>query len=83
MGMKVNIHKQVFQRLSMVNDQLLDSKDGGMFAKLGLLVKPIQVEALRVEPVVASTNAVRVQKWNYLENEVLSQPAGLLTLHIR
>lgn len=53
-----------------------------MFFCRGLSVKPIQVEALRVEPIIATTYAVRVQKWDDFEDKVLSQLTGLLALQI-
>lgn len=74
---KIDIHEQVLVFMSVLGNQLFDCPDRGVVLLYGVSVVTIQIVGFRVETVVASGHAVRVEHGNNLENEVLTKAPRL------
>lgn len=70
-GMGVEIHKHL--QIWLAEHSLLRSQDRRKPRQVGFLVLAIQVLAFNVEPPVASSHSVGVEKWDYFKNVIVQQ----------
>lgn len=66
MTVEVNVELEI-TILVLLYDSFFGLVNRRLLMRTRIQVESIQVVVVRVQPVIASSNAVRVQQWNYFE----------------